>query len=93
MVEQPPMMEGRRMLMIIAPRGGVISRPATPRDARSSVVAARRAPRPAGAVGLAGAERAASGRAASSPSTARQRRVRRRQAAQPYRVSVKPPAK
>ena len=27
MVEQPPMMEGRRMLMIIAPRGGVIDRP------------------------------------------------------------------
>jgi translation initiation factor IF-3 len=27
MVEQPPMMEGRRMLMIISPRGGVINRP------------------------------------------------------------------
>jgi translation initiation factor IF-3 len=36
MVEQAPMMEGRRMLMIIAPRGGVISRPTPPRPAAAA---------------------------------------------------------
>jgi translation initiation factor IF-3 len=46
MVEQNPMMEGRRMLMIIAPRGGVINRPTTPTSSPSPTAAAP-APRPA----------------------------------------------
>ena len=45
MVEQPPMMEGRRMLMIISPRGGVISRPGSPVSAPQPTSSA--APRPA----------------------------------------------
>jgi translation initiation factor IF-3 len=38
MVEQAPMMEGRRMLMVIAPRGGVV-KPAAPRPAGASTSA------------------------------------------------------
>ena len=59
MVEQPPMMEGRRMLMIISPRGGVISRPASspaphpgasaPQPSAPSPGLAPQAPRPAAA--------------------------------------------
>lgn len=41
MVEQPPMMEGRRMLMIISPKGGVINRPTSPASVQHA------APRPA----------------------------------------------
>jgi translation initiation factor IF-3 len=38
-VEQNPMMEGRRMLMVIAPKGGVIARPAMPaRPAGAEIV-------------------------------------------------------
>jgi translation initiation factor IF-3 len=52
MVEQPPMMEGRRMLMIISPRGGVINRPAgapatTSSSAPSAPAPTAAAPRPA----------------------------------------------
>jgi len=43
MVEQPPMMEGRRMLMIISPRGGVINRPTSP---AATPQAGATAPRP-----------------------------------------------
>ncbi|HEY7955942.1 MAG TPA: translation initiation factor IF-3 [Polyangia bacterium] len=45
-VEQTPMMEGRRMLMIIAPRSGVI-RPATPIAPRPATPAAAPSPTPA----------------------------------------------
>lgn len=44
MVEQPPMMEGRRMLMIISPRTGVINRPAGPTTTTTATTAT--APRP-----------------------------------------------
>jgi translation initiation factor IF-3 len=44
-VEQSPMMEGRRMLMIIAPRAGVIRSATAPRPAAPGV--ATQAPRPA----------------------------------------------
>ncbi len=50
MVEQPPMMEGRRMLMIISPRGGVINRPGSPAStpqAGAPAPASAPAPRPA----------------------------------------------
>src|SRR5437868_3247472 len=39
-IEQSPMMEGRRMLMVLAPRGGVISRPAGPAAPAGSAPAA-----------------------------------------------------
>ena len=42
MVEQPPMMEGRRMLMIISPRGGVINRPPGAPGASPGTRASRR---------------------------------------------------
>jgi translation initiation factor IF-3 len=45
MVEQPPMMEGRRMLMIISPRTGVIK----PAGAPAMSAATATAPRPAAA--------------------------------------------
>ena len=50
MVEQPPMMEGRRMLMIISPRGGVINRPSSPASTpQPQAPSAPSAPRPASA--------------------------------------------
>ena len=77
MVEQPPMMEGRRMLMIISPRGGVINRPAgAPATTSAPAPAAPVAPRPATAP--------APAPQASRPQPAKP--------AQPT-VSVKPPAK
>ncbi|HEY2744326.1 MAG TPA: translation initiation factor IF-3 C-terminal domain-containing protein, partial [Polyangia bacterium] len=45
MVEQPPMMEGRRMLMIISPRGGVINRP-VPTTGTGTVSAGAPSPSP-----------------------------------------------
>jgi translation initiation factor IF-3 len=46
MVEQAPMMEGRRMLMVIAPRGGVV-KPAAPRPVSASAPPASASPAPA----------------------------------------------
>jgi hypothetical protein len=43
MVEQAPLMEGRRMLMVIAPKGGVIKRAP---DATTPAPAAAPTPRP-----------------------------------------------
>jgi translation initiation factor IF-3 len=66
MVEQPPMMEGRRMLMIIAPRGGVIR----PAGAPPGPVAA--APRPAApAAPAASAPAATSATTSTAPSAPR----------------------
>ena len=87
MVEQPPMMEGRRMLMIISPKGGVIHRPATgpgmgapqPSSPLSAGAAPAPAPRPATAA-------APQPQAAPKPAAAPQPKP------QPT-VSVKPPAK
>ncbi len=98
MVEQPPMMEGRRMLMIISPRGGVISRPATspvstgapsPSSAPSPSPAsapAPQAPRPAGpTTGAPAPQSAAPQPKPAAPS---------KPAPKPQpTVSVKPPAK
>jgi translation initiation factor IF-3 len=93
MVEQPPMMEGRRMLMIISPRGGVINRPpgapmtttsAPPSGASApSASSAPPAPRPAT---VASAPAAAAPRPAPAPKPAPAK------PAQPT-VSIKPPAK
>jgi len=88
MVEQPPMMEGRRMLMIISPRGGVISRPATPMGSSTGPTtttssAAPQAPRPATAPATQPAKPAAQP-AKPAPQSAKP--------SQPT-VSVKPPAK
>jgi len=78
MVEQPPMMEGRRMLMIISPRGGVISRPGAPMSAPAPSAAA---PRPATAPSPQPPQAA---KPAQQPQSAKP--------AQPT-VSIKPPAK
>jgi translation initiation factor IF-3 len=91
MVEQPPMMEGRRMLMIISPRGGVISRPATPGATTTSAApSAPQAPRPASApsAGPSSAPSAPKPPAPSAPKPAPQ-------SAKPSQptVSIKPPAK
>src|SRR5262249_25500446 len=45
-VEQTPMMEGRRMLMVIAPRGGVVRSPAPVAKPASSQAAGAPAPHP-----------------------------------------------
>jgi translation initiation factor IF-3 len=87
MVEQPPMMEGRRMLMIIAPRTGGAKAPtmgsAPPRPAA--------APAP-GVVGAPSAPRAAT--APTGPAPASKPPVQAKPAApQNVPVSVKPPAK
>ncbi len=80
MVEQPPMMEGRRMLMIIAPRGGVINRPAA---CAGHDVGARTGGRRCAA---------ASGDRSRRPPAAHASRPQPAKPAQPT-VSVKPPAK
>ncbi len=97
-VEQPPMMEGRRMLMIISPRGGVISRPAGPAAAPSAPRPAApqgaapqgpapQSPAPQGAAPQGAAPQPAAPRPAAPP----------KQSAKPAQpsvpVSVKPPAK
>jgi translation initiation factor IF-3 len=91
MVEQPPMMEGRRMLMIISPRGGVISRPATPGATTTSSSAgpsAPQAPRPPSAPS------ASPSSAPSAPKPASPTVTNKPPAAKPQpTVSVKPPAK
>ncbi len=46
-IEQNPMMEGRRMLMIIGPKGGVVARAPSAPSAASSASSAQAAPRPA----------------------------------------------
>jgi translation initiation factor IF-3 len=85
MVEQPPMMEGRRMLMIISPRGGVISRPTSPAST-SAPQPSSPAPRPAAP--SAPAPQAAPQPARPAPQTAKPAP----KPSQPT-VSVKPPAK
>jgi len=82
MVEQPPMMEGRRMLMIIAPRVGGAKPASVP------------APRPAGPPGpSAPSPQAAAPRPAPAPVQAA-KPVQASKPAQPaVPVSVKPPAK
>jgi translation initiation factor IF-3 len=91
MVEQPPMMEGRRMLMIISPRGGVISRPAMPGATTTSspTPSAPQAPRPASAPS------AGPSSAPSAPKPAPQAAKPAPQTAKPSQptVSIKPPAK
>jgi translation initiation factor IF-3 len=82
MVEQAPMMEGRRMLMIIAPRGGVISRPTPPRP----VVAGAPTPPPS-APQVTSAPRPAPTVQTKSPT------VQTKSAQAPVPVTVKPPAK
>jgi translation initiation factor IF-3 len=81
MVEQPPMMEGRRMLMIIAPRVGGV-KPVVP-GAPATVTA----PRPAAPVGAPAQP--------SSPQAAAPQRPPAPQTAKPAQptVSHKPPAK
>ena len=83
MVEQPPMMEGRRMLMIISPRGGVISRPATPGATATPSSPAPSTPQ---------APRPASPPSASAPSAPAKAAPQSAKPSQPT-VSVKPPAK
>ena len=80
MVEQPPMMEGRRMLMIISPRGGVISRPGVPASTSAPAPVAS-PPRPATAPSP---QPPQAGKPAQQPQSAKP--------AQPT-VSIKPPAK
>ena len=81
MVEQPPMMEGRRMLMIISPRGGVINRPAgAPHAPHPPTAAAPQPPRP-----TAPGPQQHSGGAPQAPKP--------QQAKPAPTVSVKPPAK
>jgi translation initiation factor IF-3 len=93
MVEQPPMMEGRRMLMIISPRGGVINRPpGSPAPSPSSP-----SPTPSGPSAPSAAPQAPRPAAPSSgPSAAPQapRPAPAKPAPKPQpTVSVKPPAK
>src|SRR5262245_7693850 len=85
-VEQPPMMEGRRMLMIIAPRGGVVSRPPSPAGAPSAS-----APRPAAPQGSVPAPQQAAPRPATAPAPSAPKPAP--SAAKPAQVpvSVKPP--
>jgi translation initiation factor IF-3 len=97
-VEQPPMMEGRRMLMIIAPRGGVVSRPPSPAGAPSPSPSPP-APRPAAPQGApapqAAAPRPAAAPAQSAPKPAQSAPKPAQSAPKPAQVpvSVKPPAK
>ena len=84
MVEQPPMMEGRRMLMIISPRGGVINRPGSPASTpQPSATSPSPAPRPAVAPQPA---------ASPAPKPAASAAPKPAPKPQPT-VSVKPPAK
>jgi translation initiation factor IF-3 len=93
MVEQPPMMEGRRMLMIISPRGGVINRPSSPVStgaAPSAAPSSPQPPRPATAPPPQGA----APRPAPQPARPATQPAKPAPQAKPQpTVSVKPPAK
>jgi len=94
MVEQPPMMEGRRMLMIISPRGGVINRPGSPASTSAPQPSATPSPAPRPATSATPAPQAAP--AASKPATAPSKPATApsKPAAKPQpTVSLKPPAK
>ena len=88
MVEQPPMMEGRRMLMIISPRGGVINRPTSP----LSTGAAPSSPTPSSAPPSPQPPRPATAPAPQASRPAPQPAAKPAPKPQPT-VSVKPPAK
>jgi len=97
MVEQPPMMEGRRMLMIISPKGGVIHRPAVPgAPSPSPSPSPQASPAPAGAAPTAPRPQAAAPQAPRPQGAAPSSAPKPASAPQPKpapTVSIKPPAK
>jgi translation initiation factor IF-3 len=94
MVEQPPMMEGRRMLMIISPRGGVINRPGSPASTSAPQPSATpsAAPRPATSAAPAPQAAPAAPKPATAPSKPATAPSKPQAKPQPT-VSLKPPAK